>query len=180
MNKKVLLALTLLSAMLLPAVATAAVIVNNNISVQTTFTNVNQVYLQEGPQYASAHSAGFITLKGNNQKFTNATINLAGVPGSSGAVYITNAIEIYSAMSKGPVDIWLNTTSSLSGVSIYEGSSLATFTGTSLSGANQILSGSNSFEFTLTNTPGVVAYISFELSGTSSFSGTLSLQYALA
>ena len=83
-------------------------------------------------------------------------------------------------MSKGPVDIWLNTTSSLSGVSIYEGSSLATFTGTSLSGANQILSGSNSFEFTLTNTPGVVAYLSFELSGTSSFSGTLSLQYALA
>ena len=107
MNKKILIAVTMFAAFLLPAVATAAVIVNNSITVGVNFTNSNQVYMEKGPGYSSGHSAGFITMKGNNQKYTNATINIKGIPGT-GDVVITNAVEIYSAVSSGTVNVWLN------------------------------------------------------------------------
>ena len=179
MNKKILFTLTLLSAMLLPAVATAAVVLNNNITVNVNNSNVNQVYIETGPGYSSAHSSGYITMTGNNQKYTNTTISLNGIKGS-GSVIITNALEIYSSVSSGTVNVWLNSTSAISGVSIYESQSPAQYTGTSLSGASQILGSTSSYEFTVSSTPGVVVYLSFEVSGNSASSGSLSLQYTIS
>ena len=179
MNKKFLVMVTMFAALLLPAVATAAVVVNNSISLNVSDSNVNQVYMETGPGYSSAHSAGYITMSGNNQKYTNATINLNGIKGSGYAV-ISNAVEIYSAVPSGTVHVWLNLTSSISGVSIFESHSPATFTGSSLSGATQILSGTNSFEFNVESTPGVVAFLSFEVTGLMTSSGSLSLQYSIA
>ncbi len=144
MRKNFVIAISVVLAMLVPLVTTAAVVVNNNIDVSVSNFHPNQVYLTAGPAYRQANSSGYIGIVGDNSKFTNTTVTLNSIPGT-GYVVMTNVLEVYNdSTSNSPVYIWFNG-SIPSGVFIYYSSSLMTFTG-DLSGnlgGVALISGSN-------------------------------------
>ncbi len=177
MKRSILAISAITLALLLPLVATAAVVVNSGISVNFSPTGANQVYLVEGPGYAVANQSGYIGVYGNNAKYTNMTLDLSSVPGS-GYVVLTNVLQIYNATTtSGTVNIWLNGTLP-TGVTMYESSSPLTFNGTSLSGTKILGNGLTSTEIHLENS-GNAGYIGFELSGEASGNASFTLQYTV-
>ena len=178
MKRSLLVLSAMALALLLPAVATAAVIVNNGIAVNFNPTANNVVYLTTGPGYNSANQSNFIGVSGDNQHFTNLTINLNAVPGS-GYVVLTNVLEIYNgSASTGSVTVWINGSLPI-GVVLYGSSSLQTFTGSSPSGSVLLSSGVTSTPLHLT-THGAAEYLGFKLTGTASGTATISLQYTIS
>lgn len=177
--KRSLLVLGAMSlAFLLPAVATAAVIVNNGIAVNFQPTANNVIYLSTGPGYSSANQSNFIGVIGDNHHYSNLTINLNAVPGS-GYVVLTNVLEIYnSSSSSGTVTVWLNGTLP-TGVTLYGSSTQQSFTGTSPSGNVLLGNGTTSTPLHLT-TKGVAEYIGFKLTGSATGAATISLQYTIS
>lgn len=178
MKRSALLMGAIAIAMLLPAIATAAVIVNNGIAVNFTPTHGNLVYLAEGPGYNQANATGFFSVSGDNAVYTNFSIDLNSVPGS-GYVVLTNVLEIYNATSTtGVVNVWINGTMP-SGVTMYESASPITFSGTAISGSPLLSGGSTSVELHLTSA-GIAGYIGFKLNGVASGATSLSLQYTIS
>lgn len=178
MKKSLLLLTAVFLALLLPLVATAAVVVNSGIALNYTPTKTNEVYLVEGTGYSVANQSGFIGVDGNNAQYTNMTIELNTVPGS-GYVVLTNVLQIYNATSTaGTVNVWLNGTLP-QGVVMYESPSPIGFDGSNISGTVVLGSGITSSEIHLT-TAGIAGYIGFRLSGDSSGNAVFTLQYTIS
>lgn len=178
MKRSILVISAMALALLLPAVATAAVVVNNGISVNFQPTASNVVYLTSGPGYLSANQSNYIGVSGNNEHYTNMSVYLNAVPGS-GYVVLTNVLEIYnSSTSSGSVTVWINGTLP-NGVSLYGSSTSQTFTGSAPSGTVILGSGVTSTALHLT-TSGTAEYLGFKLTGTASGSATINLQYTIS
>ncbi len=178
MRRSLLVISAMALALLLPAVATAAVVVNNGITVNFQPTANNVVYLASGPGYSSANESNYIGVSGNNEHYTNMSVYLNAVPGS-GYVVLTNVLEIYNgSTSTGSVTVWINGTLP-TGVTLYGSSTSQTFTGTSPSGTVLLGTGITSTALHLTAS-GTVEYLGFKLTGTSTGSATISLQYTIS
>lgn len=178
MRRSLLVASAIALAFLLPAIATAAVIVNSGISVSFHPTQTNSIYIAKGPGYSVANSSGFIGVFGDNAEYTNFTIDLSSVPGS-GYVVLTNVLEIYnSSFASGTVTIWINGTLP-SGVVMYESHTPLSFNGNTLSGTPVLGNGITSSQIHLTGA-GVAAYIGFRLDGVSSGAASFGLQYTIS
>ena len=178
MRRSLLVISAMALAFLLPAVATAAVVVNNGILVNFQPTASNVVYLDSGPGYLTANQSNYIGVSGNNEHYTNMSVYLNAVPGS-GYVVLTNVLEIYNASaSTGSVTVWINGTLP-SGVMLYGSSTLQTFTGTVPSGT-VLLGGSTISTSIHITSHGVAEYLGFMLTGTSAGSTTISLQYTIS
>lgn len=177
--KRSILAVTVVTlALLLPIVATAAVVVNSGIAVNFTPTKPNEVYLMEGSGYTVANQSGYFGVNGNNAQYTNLSMQLNSVPGS-GYVVLTNVLEIYNATSStGSVTVWLNGTLP-TGVTMYESTSPISFNGNTVSGVPILGNGIVTTELHLTSS-GVAGYIGFKLSGDSAGSTTFTLQYTIS
>lgn len=178
MKKTIFSIIVVAVALMLPSIVTAAVVVNNGIAVNFTPSQQNLVYLTEGPGYSVANSSGYIGVYGNNQLYTNISIELSSVPGS-GYVVLTNVLEIYNAStSPGSVNVWINGTLP-TGVTMYESSTPLTFNGVSVSGGNILGNGVSTTEIHLTEA-GNAGYIGFVLTGAASGSAAFSLQYVIS
>jgi hypothetical protein len=128
-----MIAVTLVLALMVPVVTTAAVIVSNNITITSTSSHTNMVYLTEGPGYSYANSSGYISIIGNNSKYTNETVDISTIPGS-GYVVMTNVLAVYNdSGTTNPLYLWFNGTIP-SGVQLFYSSNLMTFNGSSVSG----------------------------------------------
>ncbi len=170
-KRNVMIAIALVLAMLLPVITTAAVVVNNNVTVEVSPVHPNAVYLTEGPGYAMANSSGYIGITGNNAKYTNSTVYISTIPGS-GYVVMTNVLAIYNGSSSdAPLFLWINGTIP-SGVQLFYSSSLMSFNGKSVSGTPM---GLTNGPIHLT-APGDALYISVEVSSISSAKFSLEMQ----
>ena len=128
-----MIAVTLVLALMVPVVTTAAVIVSNTVTITTNSTHQNLVHLTEGPGYSYANSSGYIGIIGNNSKYTNETVEISTIPGS-GYVVMTNVLAVYNSSSTThSLYLWLNGTIP-SGVQLFYSNSLMTFNGSSVSG----------------------------------------------
>ncbi|MEM0157608.1 MAG: hypothetical protein QXN26_06055 [Thermoplasmataceae archaeon] len=171
MKRNLVIALAFVLAMLVPLITTAAVVVNNNVTVEVSPTHVNTVYLTEGPGYAKANASGYIGIAGNNAKYTNSTVYISTIPGS-GYVVMTNVLAVYNgSASSSPLFLWINGTIP-SGVQLFYSSSLMSFNGKSVSGTAM---GSTNGPIHLT-APGDALYISIKVSSSSSAEFSLELQ----
>jgi hypothetical protein len=128
-----MIAVTLVLALMIPLVTTAAVVVSNNVTITTNNSHSNMVYLTEGPGYNYANSSGYIGIIGNNSKYTNETVDISTIPGS-GYVVMTNVLAVYNNSSTvNPLYVWFNGTIP-SGVQLFYSNNLMTFNGSSVSG----------------------------------------------
>ncbi len=178
MKRSVLAITGVMLVLLLPLVATAAVVVNSGIAVNYTPTKANEVYLVDGTGYAVANQSGYFGVSGNNAVYTNLSLELNSVPGS-GYVVLTNVLEIYNATATtATVNVWLNGTLP-SGVTMYESSSPITFNGNTVSGTAVLGNGLTSTELHLTSS-GNAGYIGFKLSGDSAGNAVFTLQYTVS
>lgn len=178
MKRSILAAAAIALALLLPAIATAAVIVNSGIAVNFNPNQSNQIYFTEGTGYSVANQSGYMGVFGNNAHYTNFSIELSSVPGS-GYVVLTNVLEIYNATTAtGTVNIWINGTLP-TGVAMYESPSPITFNGNAMSGTEVLGNGVTSTEIHLTGS-GNAGFIGFKLSGSVSGSAAFSLQYTIS
>lgn len=178
MKKPVLAITAVMLVLLLPLVATAAVVVNSGISVSYTSTRPNEIYMVEGTGYSIANQSGYFGINGNNSAYTNLSLELNSVPGS-GYVVLTNVLQIYNATStSGTVNIWLNGTLP-AGIIMYESSSPITFNGNAVSGTAVLGNGITSTELHITSS-GDAGYIGFRLSGNASGSSVFTLQYTIS
>ena len=170
-KRSVMIAVTLILALMVPIVTTAAVVVSNSVTITTTSTHENQIYLTEGPGYLYANSSGYISIVGNNSRYTNETVDISTIPGS-GYVVMTNVLAVYNdSNTSHPVYLWFNGTIP-TGVQMLYSSSLMTFNGTSVNGT--VMSGING-PIHLTS-KGFALYISIIVSSSSSESFTLNMQ----
>ncbi len=178
MKRSLLVVSAIALAMLLPAVATAAVVVNNGIALNFTPSASNAVYMKAGPDYTSANQSNFIGINGNNEQYTNLSITLNAIPGS-GYVVLTNVLEIYNnSASTGSVTVWLNGTLP-SGVTLYGSGSTQSFTGSAPSGNVLLNSTIHSTSIHITK-KGIGEYLGFKLTGDASGLGTVNLQYTIS
>lgn len=95
MNRKAFLFFAILTAALLPATATAAIIINDPILVSTHQNNA-VVYFANGPGYAQAQAYGFMSTD-YSAAGQNVTIDLNYT--QHGGVNITNALELVNGAS---------------------------------------------------------------------------------
>lgn len=173
MNKKLFLLVIITTSTLLPAVATAAVIVNNPIYVSVG-TTANPVYLTVDNGYAAAHDAGFITVNENNQYHTNLSIDLNTVPGSGSTVFLTNVLSLMNnTAANANVQVWINGTLP-TGVHMFYSASDISYNGVSLSGTEW-----NSGQSIHIFNSGQVEHFGFEISGNASGNAQLSIQYSV-
>jgi len=103
MNRKTFIFLAIFTAALLPATATAAVIINDPILVSTNQNNA-VVYIENGPGYSLAHSMGFTY---SNYATSGANVTLDLNYSSHSNVTITNGLEIVNNAGS-MVTVWLN------------------------------------------------------------------------
>ncbi len=142
MNRKIFLSMLVLSVAVLPAVATAAVLVNNPVATHTNNTHSNPVYLAEAPGYSSAKDLGYIGLSGGGSTSTGQTLYLNGTPGA-GNITLVNVLEVVNATStsySSAVTLYFNGTLP-SGVSIYYSTSAMGYSGTSITGGTKLSTG---------------------------------------
>ena len=99
MKRNLLTVMIIAAMMIVPAVATAAVMVNDTVSVSVSNTAHNSVYLEKGTGYKTAHSPGYFTVVGNNKKYSNLTLDINDVNGT-GNMSMTNVLEL-TGVAKG-------------------------------------------------------------------------------
>ena len=167
-----MIAVTLILALMIPVVTTAAVIVSNTVTITTTSTHANLVYLTEGPGYSYANSSGYVGILGNNSKYTNETVEISTIPGS-GYVVMTNVLAVYNdTNTANPVYLWFNGTIP-SGVHLFYSNSLMAFNGSSVNGS--LMSSSTNGPIHLTS-KGDALYISIIVTSSSPVSFALNMQ----
>ena len=129
MSKKIVTALVLIVSIVMVVSAVGMAISYNGHSTAKN----NMVYLTEGPGYSYANSSGYISIIGNNSKYTNETVDISTIPGS-GYVVMTNVLAVYNESgTTNPLYLWFNGTIP-SGVQLFYSSNLMTFNGSSVSG----------------------------------------------
>ncbi|MGC8656128.1 MAG: hypothetical protein ACP5UL_00020 [Thermoplasmata archaeon] len=185
-KKKLLWAVVLVTALMLPAMTIATVVISYEYTL-TGSSATAEVYLEQGPNYATAHSMG---LTYANQQTSGGiyAVTPIYINGTAGSTYtdLINVYVIYNGTSglKHAVSVWINVTGtpglpggdelyygtnplSVSGSTWYNGTSAAT--GISLS-----TTGSSSRIGLLTT--GTALYIGFYLVPGSG-SDTVTIQY---
>lgn len=183
MKRQIIIVGVLALAFMLPLVTTAAVIVNNDISVSLHDTNTNQVYLAAGPGYTAANSSNFFGIMGNQSSNTNMSLYINTIPGS-GNVTLTNVLEVENTTtSTSPVYFYLNGTLPV-GVTVYFSSTPITYNGFTPSGTAILWNDGSGNAHTTSNVHitkrGAAGYFAFVLSGTSaSSSASLNFQYSV-
>ena len=105
MNRKTFLFLAIFTAALLPATATAAVIINDPILVSTSQNNA-VVYITNGPGYSQANSMHFLYA---NYAASGENVTLDLNYSHHSEVNITNALEIVNKAGFS-AQVWLNGT----------------------------------------------------------------------
>ncbi len=155
-------------------------VVDNDGGVEVSEGERAAFYLQDGPNYASAHALGLFTVTETGSPLnvaSNATIGVNTVAGSA-RVYLLNVLDIYNASSMdSPVYVIINGTLP-SGVTMYYGTTPASFNGTTstIVDAAQWATGAH-IQLPSLATPGADLYFAFALTGSASGSGSLTLQY---
>lgn len=143
MKRRSFLAIIIFTVALLPSLATAAVIMNNPVTVNTSTGQSNPVYLAEGPGYSTANQLGYLALVGNGATSTGGqTLYINGTPGTGNTVLV-NALEVVNATSSGfngNVMLYLNGTIP-SGVEVYYSATPMSYNGQSIVGGNQLVTG---------------------------------------
>lgn len=183
MKRQIIIVGVLALAFMLPLVTTAAVIVNNDISVGLHDTNANQVYLTKGPGYTSANVSNFFGVTGKSSSFTNLSLYLNTIPGS-GNVTLTNVLEVENTTSStSPVYFYLNGTLPV-GVSVYFSTTMITYNNYKPSGDLILYNDGSGNSLTTSavhlTSSGVAGYFAFVLTGTSSTSSAnLNFQYSV-
>ncbi|MGC8699335.1 MAG: hypothetical protein ACP5RE_04080 [Candidatus Acidifodinimicrobium sp.] len=176
-NLKKLITLATALAFIVPALVTASVVVDYQINYKASNVNPN-VFLTEGPNYATANGQGLIYVNNTTSisSYTaienNAQLKFNSTSYSSYTILL-NVLELVSTTSSG-TKVWING-SLPSGVSIYVTSSEETFSGSVLSLGtaytlgNAISLPGNSVEY-------ITFYISGQIPATGNI-GSLSVQY---
>ncbi|KAA8923409.1 hypothetical protein [Thermoplasma sp.] len=189
MNYKKLIPLIAV-ALLLPTVATAAVIVSDSYSVSIN-TTTNGLYLAPGPNYDTAKNAGYIYApvigSGNTANITSGSQIMLNYTKYSGTDFLMNVLEIKDLGVNGV--LYLNG-SLPSGISIYVSNNSQSHLSWSSEGYSVVnaTTGASSHESPyapgdqITLSAGHVYYISFVINvigiSSSSTSSTLYLNYA--
>ncbi|MGC8725012.1 MAG: hypothetical protein ACP5RS_00300 [Thermoplasmata archaeon] len=184
-KKKLLWAVVLVTALMLPAMTIATVV----ISYQYTLTGSSataEVYLEQGPNYATAHSMG---LTYANQQTSGGiyAVTPIYINGTAGSTYtdLINVYVIYNGTSglKHAVSVWINVTSAAlpSGDELYYGTNPLSVSGSTwYNGTSAItgmsLSGTGSSSRIGLLTTGTALYIGFYLVPGSG-SDTVTIQY---
>lgn len=143
MKRKSLLAIIVFAVALLPSLATAAVIMNNPVTVHTGTSQTNPVYLAQGPGYSTANQLGYLALVGNGATTTGGqSLYLNGTPGT-GSTVLVNALEVVNASSsafKGSVMMYVNGTIP-TGVEVLYSSSPMSYNGQNVVGGTLLQTG---------------------------------------
>jgi len=107
MNRKIMILMVAVVATVLPAVAVADVMITGSVTI--TGSNTQVFWFSEGPNYATAHSAGLITWTPSTATSTSTmgTVDLEGIVNQS--VSMINVAEFhYKGTTSGTV--WFNFT----------------------------------------------------------------------
>jgi len=173
MKRNLLTVIMIATIMAVPAVATAAVMVSDPVSVSVSGTGLNSVYLERGPGYSTANSLGYFTVLGNNEKYSNLTLEITDVKGN-GNMSMTNVLELTGSVNTGT---YVNVTISAdlpAGTYLYCNSAPSTISSDgAISGTNLSSTGS----FTIQMKTGTDVYFSFLVLGRSVGTGTMTLSY---
>ncbi len=186
MNMKRITGLVLATIMLLPILVAATVVISYTYPTSTA-SNAPICYLEQGPNYATANAMGFIYApqSGSPSNIISGTKIYINTTAGAGTVYLLNVLEIVNNTKSNTIYsiVWINYTSSTPVYfTLYWGSSEMGFNGNVVTG----YSGSVTYS-TSTTTSGAISlsgiadlYLTIEISGSVSGSGTLTVQYKTA
>ena len=178
MKRSILSLLVITIALMVPAVATASVLISDPIAVNVSDTAFNHVFISNGPGYNVASELGYIAVHGNNKDTSNVSVNLSSVPGM-GFLELTNVLEINNTLSSGTQ---ANVTLSIdmpAGTFLYYNSTLpSTIVHGSISGVNMSKTG-NPATFQLVKGASPV-YLSFLILGNSVGAGSITFSYSIS
>lgn len=173
MKRNLLTVIMIATIMVVPAVATASVMISDPISVSVSHTGKNSVYFEEGPGYAVANSLGYFTMAGNNKEYSNFSLAINDVNGT-GNMSMTNVLELTGTVSTGTYVNVTITANLPGGVYLYCSSSPSTFSSNgAMSGTNLSTTGS----FTVQMTSSTHVYFSFLVLGGSKGTGSMTFSY---
>jgi len=188
-KKKLLWAVVLVTALMLPAMTIATVVISYTYTLSGS-TATAEVYLEEGPDYSDANAMGLTsaTQQSSGDIYGGTTISINAITGSSSEDLI-NVYVIINATSglNRAVLVWINVTSATlpSGDLLYNGTNLLSvkggtwYNGSAAAGSQSLSGTSTSGEISLpkqisATTPAL--YLGFYLvpgSGTD----TITIQY---
>jgi len=173
MKRNLLTVVMIATIMVVPAVATAAVMVSDPVSVSVSHTGHNSVYLERGPGYSTAKKLGYFKVLGNNKIYSNLTLEIKDVNGT-GNMSMTNVLELNGSVKTGT---YVNVTISAdlpAGTYLYYNSTQSTISSNgAISGTNLSSKGS----FTIEMKANTYVYFSFFVMGGSVGTGTMTLSY---
>ena len=176
MKRNLFTVMIIATMMVVPAVATAAVMVNDTVSVSVSNTAHNSVYLEKGTGYKTAHSLGYFTVVGNNRKYSNLTLEIKDVNGT-GNMSMTNVLELTGSVATGTYVNVTITADLPAGIYLYFNLAPSKIS------ADGVISGMNLTSTTLTiqMKSGAVAsgYFSFLVLGGSKGTGSMHLSYSV-
>ncbi len=188
MKIKKITGLVLATIMLLPILVTATVVISYTYPTSTT-SKVPKVYLEQGPNYGTANAMGFIYApqSGNPSNISSGTTIYINTTNGAGTVYLLNVLEIVNNTGSNiiyPI-VWINYTSSSSPAvyfTLYYSQYKMGFDGNLVNGVN-----GTAVQYTSsTTTSGAISmsgigqlYLTIQISGSVSGSGTLTIQYKL-
>lgn len=174
MNRKIFLSMIILSVAVLPAIATAAVLINNPVTTNTNSSHEVPAYLAGAPGYSSARSLGYIGLTGGGSTSTGQTLYLNGTTGT-GNITLVNVLEVVNNTSPsytGQAYLYFNGTIP-SGIQMYYSSSMMSYTGSKIIGGKVLAAG------TPIHLTGSKLYLSIVMLGSiTTGTGSLNLQIA--
>ena len=178
MKRNILSILVISLALMVPAVATASVVISDPISVGVSDTGSNHIFIAQGPGYDVANGLGYITLNGNNTKTNNISVNLSSVPGN-GYLDLVNVLEINNTLKSGD---YANVTLSVSMPSgtflYYNNTSQSKIVDGSITGVN--VSASNNHATFTVNYGSSPVYLSFLVMGSSHGDGSITFSYMIS
>lgn len=163
-----------LSVAVLPAIATAAVLINNPVTANTNNSHEVPAYLAGAPGFSNAKNLGYIGLSGGGSTSTGQTLYLNGTSGS-GNITLVNVLEVVNNTSPsytGQAYLYFNGTIP-SGVQIYYSSSMMSYSGSRIIGGTVLVTG------TPIHLTGAKIYLSIVMLG-SIATGTSSLNMQIA
>ncbi|MCL4341589.1 MAG: hypothetical protein M1431_05815 [Candidatus Thermoplasmatota archaeon] len=177
MKRNILSIIVIAVALMVPAVATASVVISDPISVGVSDTGSNHVFIAEGPGYGIANGLGYITIHGNNSKTSNVSVNLSSVPGN-GYLELFNVLEINNTLKSGDFANVTLTTSMPAGTFLYyNNTSQSKLVDGSISGVNVTASNTVTFELKYGSSP---VYLSFLVMGNSVGDGSITFSYTIS
>ena len=175
MKRNLLTVIMIATIMVVPAVATAAVMVSDPVSVSVSGTGHNSVYLEKGPGYSTANKLGYFKVLGNNKIYSNLTLEIKDVNGT-GNMSMTNVLELAGSVHNGT---YVNVTISADlprGTYLYCSSNPSAISPSgAISGTNLSSTGS----FTIEMKANTDVYFSFFVMGGSDGPGSMTLSYVV-